>query len=73
MFSIIDYKFLKGKGINNKYIEAACLSTDEKLVGGNISTGSLLHEVDTGKVYAYDEEANSGAGDGVEQFSFKEE
>lgn len=59
----LNYKMLEGK----KYVEIACLSTDTKPTGGNISTGSLLHEVDTGKIYAYDEEANSGTGDWVEQ------
>ena len=36
------------------YKEAACLSTDEKPTG--CATGSLCLEVDTGDVYAYDEE-----------------
>lgn len=47
------------------YVEAACLSTDAKPVG-NFSIGSILIEVDTGKVYFYD------GTDWVEQFSFKE-
>lgn len=52
------------------YIEVSCLSTDTKPVG-NFVTGSILNEVDTGKVYFYNEEANSGA-EWVEQFSFQE-
>lgn len=39
---------------NMKYIEAAGLSTDTKPTGG-IVTGSLFLEVDTMKLYAYDE------------------
>lgn len=38
------------------YIEGACLSDDTKPTG-NIATGSKMLEVDTGDVYAYDEEA----------------
>ena len=37
-----------------KYIECACLSTDDKPTA-NICTGSLALEVDTGDLYAYDE------------------
>lgn len=37
------------------YIEAACLSTDTKPTDG-VATGSILTEVDTGKVYMYDED-----------------
>lgn len=37
-----------------RYIEASGLSTDAK-PRENIVTGSLFMEVDTGKVYAYDE------------------
>ena len=42
-----------------QYVEFACLSTDVKPVGAYL-TGSLLHEVDTKKIYAYNEEASSG-------------
>lgn len=39
-----------------KYYELAGLSsTDEKPTEGDIATGSLFLEVDTGDVYAYDE------------------
>lgn len=37
-----------------KYIEGACLAADTKPVDG-IITGSLMLEVDTGNVYAFDE------------------
>lgn len=39
---------------DNKYIEAAGLSTDEKPVE-DLITGSRFTEVDTGDVYAFDE------------------
>lgn len=38
-----------------EYIEASGLSTDTKPTDG-IATGSLFLEVDTGDVYAYDED-----------------
>ena len=40
----------------NKYIEAAGLSTDTKPTDW-IITGSLFFEVDTGKIFAFDEES----------------
>ena len=43
------------------YKEVACLSTDDKPVEANLATGSLCLEVDTGDVYAYDEEGNAGS------------
>lgn len=54
---------------NKSYKEIACLSTDTKPVE-NICTGSICLEVDTGKAYFYDEEADSGE-EWVEQFSFQ--
>jgi hypothetical protein len=42
------------------YIEGFCLSTDTKPTDG-LATGSRLTEVDTGKVYLFDEEADSGS------------
>ena len=48
-------------------IEGYCLSGDTKPVDG-ISTGSTMTEVDTGKVFFFDETANSGS-EWVEQFS----
>jgi len=41
------------------YVELACLSSDTKPIG--FATGSLCLEVDTGDVYAYDEEGDSGS------------
>jgi len=42
------------------YHEFAGLSTDTKPETDDISTGSLFHEVDTKKVYAYDEDGDDG-------------
>ena len=39
---------------NVRYIEGSCHSTDSKPTEG-IATGSLVLEVDTAKIYAYDE------------------
>lgn len=39
-----------------RYVEGACLSGDEKPTEG-IATGSLILEVDTKKLYVYDEES----------------
>lgn len=49
---------------NVLYIEAAGLSTDTK--PSNVATGSIFTEVDTGKVFFFDED-----GDWTEQFSFQ--
>ena len=38
------------------YVELACLADDDKPANSNYATGSLCLEVDTGDVYAYDEE-----------------
>lgn len=54
-----------------RYIEAACLSTDTKPVG-DLVTGSLMWEVDTTTIYAYDEDAASGS-EWVEQMALKPE
>lgn len=43
---------------NMYYIEAAGLSTDNKPTG-NLITGSVFIEVDTGKAYFYDEESST--------------
>lgn len=53
------------------YVEAACNSEDTK-EEGNFAQGSLCFESDTGKVFAFDEEASAG-NKWVEQLSFKEE
>ena len=42
-----------------QYIEFAGLSTDTKPTDG-IATGSLFHEVDTTKVYAFNEDGDTG-------------
>lgn len=38
-----------------KYIEGACLSTDEKPTAGVLMNGSKLMEMDTSTLYMYDE------------------
>ena len=40
--------------LNKSIVEIACLSTDTKPTEG-IVTGSLALEVDTGKIFAFDE------------------
>lgn len=47
------------------YIEAAGLSTDTK--PGGVATGSIFAEVDTGKIYLFDEES-----DWTEELSLQE-
>ena len=42
------------------YVRVACKSTDTKLEKSSYATGSLCHEVDTQKVYAYDEDEAVG-------------
>lgn len=49
-----------------RYVEIACLSGDTKPTAG-IATGSLAHEVDTGKVYAFNETGTEW----ILQFSFQ--
>ena len=53
MFRILKFESLQDDG---RYIEAACLKDDTKPTNGGWATGSLCLEVDTGDVYAYDEE-----------------
>ena len=45
-------------GQNKIRIEAACLSTDTKPTDG-IANGSLCLEIDTGKIYAYNEDGSA--------------
>ena len=52
MVSVIELKWNGYGGLN--YMEIAGLSTDSKPTSGLV-TGSLFLEVDTGKVYAFDE------------------
>ena len=60
--------FEKTYGIGKKYVEISCVSTDVKPTE-DILTGSILTEVDTGKVYFFDESLSTW----VEQFSFIQE
>ena len=53
MIRTIDSKHLSEYG-DKHYVEAAGLSTDTKPTL-NLVTGSLFLEVDTGKVYVFDE------------------
>jgi len=53
MIRTIDFKHLSEYS-GKHYVEAAGLSTDTKPTT-NLVTGSLFLEVDTGKVYAFDE------------------
>ena len=54
------------------YVRAACLSTDTKKELSGYATGSLCHEVDTKKVYAYNEDGTAGSR-WVEQMKLSEE
>lgn len=54
MIRILDERIVTDDGL--KYAEMAGLADDTKPVGGLV-TGSLFLEVDTGDVYAYDEES----------------
>ena len=47
-------------GSGKKYYEFAGTSTVEKPVNATICTGSWFHEVDTKKVYSYNEDAVAG-------------
>lgn len=49
-----------------QYIEGACNSSDTKPTDG-VATGSVLIEVDTGKVFFYNGDTSAW----VEQFSFQ--
>lgn len=53
------------------YVRAACKSTDVKPEKSSYATGSLCHEVDTTKVYAYDENGATGE-KWIEQMQFGE-
>lgn len=46
---------------SKKYMEYSGLSTDTKPTDNYIATGSLFLEVDTGDVYAFDEEGDTGS------------
>lgn len=48
-------------GSAKQYYEYAGRNSDTKPVADDIATGSLFLEVNTGDVYAYDEDASSGS------------
>lgn len=52
---MISYSKAQNIGPTKRYVEGTCLSTDEKPVD-NIGNGSVLLEMDTSKVYLFDEE-----------------
>lgn len=68
---VITAEFLKD-GSGKKYMEFSGTSELEKPVNDLIATGSLFHEVDTKKVYAYNENADSGS-EWVVQMTLSEE
>lgn len=53
-------RFYSSEQVDNEkvLVEIACLSTDSKPTAG-IATGSLALEVNTGKIYAFDEVGES--------------
>lgn len=55
MFTIIVRQYIPET--DRQYIEAACNSDDEKLEY-RVATGSSCIEVDTGKVFFFDEDAS---------------
>ena len=67
----IGNKMLNGQLVSLLFCSGNCLSEDEKPVGGKIANGSCLVEMDTGKIFFYDEEGeqwiefvNTGGGGG---------
>lgn len=68
MFRELERRALPDYGF---YIRAACLSTDTKKELSGYATGSLCHEVDTKKVYAYNEAGAAGS-KWVEQIELSE-
>ena len=61
-------KYLQGSD-NKAYFEFSGLSGDDKPTLADIATGSLFHEVDTTKIYAYEEES----GEWIEQMQLGED
>ena len=49
-----------GDGSGKKYFEFAGSSSATKPVNDSICSGSLFHEVNTKKLYAFNEDADSG-------------
>lgn len=68
MYRIINSRFLND-GSGKKYYEFSGISTDDKPDMSHISTGSLFHEVDTTKIYAY----NEVSGEWIEQMQLGED
>lgn len=68
---VIRSEFLQD-GSGKKYFEFAAPSSVTKPVSDLVATGSLFHEVDTKKIYAYNEDASSGE-EWVEQMTLSEE
>ena len=56
---VIRSEFLQD-GSGKKYFEFAAPSSVTKPINNLICTGSLFHEVDTTKIYAYNENGSSG-------------
>lgn len=69
MYRTLKRAIIVDGGTEKEYVESTCLSTDTKPTSGLI-TGSINVEVDTGKVFFYDETAEA-SDPWVEQFSFQ--
>lgn len=52
---MISYNKAQIRDVFKRYVEGSCLSTDEKPIE-NIGNGSTLLEMDTGKIFMFDEE-----------------
>ena len=52
---MITFDTATNRGLLKRYVKGNCLSTDEKPTV-NIANGSVLIEIDTGKMYIFDEE-----------------
>lgn len=52
---MITFNKASSRGMFKRYVEGSCLSTDEKPTE-NIANGSILAEMDTSKIYMFDEE-----------------
>jgi len=56
----IIYSEFLADGSGKKYCEFAGSSSAEKPVNGFICSGSMFHEVDTKKIYSFNEDAAAG-------------
>ncbi len=54
---MITFDKATNQGVSKRYVEGKCLSADTKPTS-NIANGSILIEMDTGKIFMFDE-ANS--------------